>query len=283
MNEEAIVSIESRDYWFKIVDFLQQNWALIDADASGATVWFFGDTSGVFDQVRFPSANAAHRALARNGFRRYTEDTQSHSFIAAPKPPFRRRPHPNGPIYSSGKFWISEDNWLQRYIAESVSRNLCTKILCTTCGATEFRQGLLAALATSSGQETVRRMGPGHAIAMAKALRQVEAVSRDWKWEDAVQFVLYECWYAFRDEAGREAFEAILAGSWAGDVLARMKAHHQARMEAARRRQEANDPENVKARREQKKQLRQQQHAERLAAKAERDRAWREQHQEGES
>jgi hypothetical protein len=118
---------------------------------------------------------------------------------------------------------------------------------------------------------------------MARALRLVEPARRDWKWEDAVQFVVYECWYAFRDETGRVEFEAILAGSWAGDVLSRMKAHHQARMEAARRHQEANDPENVKARRERKKHLQQQQHAERLTAKAERDRVWHEKHQKGES
>lgn len=282
MDDGAMVSIESRDYWFKIIEFLQQNWALIDVNKSGATIRFIDDTSGVFDQMTFLSADAACRALARNGFRRYAEVKESCSFLALPEPPFHRRPHPKGPIYSSGRFWIPEDTWLQRYLDDSVRRNLCTSIHCTTCGARAFRQGLLDGLAASSGEEAARRMEPGHALAMARALRLVEAVRRDWKWEDALQFIIYECWDAFADETGRGEFEAILAGSSAGDVLARMKAHHQARMEAARLHRKANDPENIKARREEKKQLRQQGHAERLEAKVERDRVWREKQQKGE-
>ena len=47
------VEIRRSDYWFGIVEFLQQNWARIDEDAGGAgcTVFFFGDTAGVFDQL----------------------------------------------------------------------------------------------------------------------------------------------------------------------------------------------------------------------------------------
>jgi hypothetical protein len=54
MTEE--VPIESRDYWFKIVEFPQQNWALVDTHERGAIAWFIGDTSGVFDQIVFSSA-----------------------------------------------------------------------------------------------------------------------------------------------------------------------------------------------------------------------------------
>jgi hypothetical protein len=35
------VCITSREYWFKIVEFLQQNWALIDSAEGNAVVWFF--------------------------------------------------------------------------------------------------------------------------------------------------------------------------------------------------------------------------------------------------
>lgn len=38
----SAVPIISRDYWFKIVEFLQQNWALIDPNESGVIVWFLG-------------------------------------------------------------------------------------------------------------------------------------------------------------------------------------------------------------------------------------------------
>ena len=104
-DHEGVVDIKSRDYWFKIVDFLQQNWALIDPHEAGAIVWFFGDTAGVFDEMIFQSVDAAEQALLRNGFRRFVDDPRAAKFIAIPQPPFRRRPHPNGPIYSSGRFW----------------------------------------------------------------------------------------------------------------------------------------------------------------------------------
>src|SRR5947208_6596908 len=103
-DRDALLEIKSRDYWFKIVEFLQQNWALIDPDESGVVVWFFGDTSGVFDQMTFSSKNEAEEALQMNDFRRYADDPKSHEFIGIPTPPFRRGAHPNGPIYSSGKF-----------------------------------------------------------------------------------------------------------------------------------------------------------------------------------
>lgn len=102
---DSPIDISSRDYWFKVVDFLQQNWALIDPLPGGCKVFFFGDTSGVFDELSFPSVVEAEAALRRNGFRRFSEDKDAQGFIAVPRPPFHEDPHPNGPIYSSGKFW----------------------------------------------------------------------------------------------------------------------------------------------------------------------------------
>lgn len=101
------VEIRSTDYWFKIVDFLQQNWALIDQDLDDAacTVYFFGDTSGVFDRLRFRSVEEAEDALDRNGFAQYSLDTNVQTFLAEPAPPFFESEHPNGLIYSSGRFW----------------------------------------------------------------------------------------------------------------------------------------------------------------------------------
>ena len=98
--------IQSRDYWFKIIEMLQHNWALIDPKADGGvTVYFVGDTSGVFDQIDFADADTAVDALKRNGFRRLADDAHAQSFIRPPQSPFRLQPHPNGPIYSSGRFW----------------------------------------------------------------------------------------------------------------------------------------------------------------------------------
>jgi hypothetical protein len=84
------VKIKSRDYWFKLVDFLQQNWALVDRDeqGDGCTVFFFADDSGVFDTLRFSSESEAHRALARNGFGLFDLDPEAKRFLRKPEPPF---------------------------------------------------------------------------------------------------------------------------------------------------------------------------------------------------
>jgi len=105
-SAEDTIHIPSSDYWFKVVDFLQHNWGLIEQLPNGAVVvWFLGDTSGVFDKLEFESLEAAKAALIRNGFSRYEDDPQAQQMARCPQPPFYLRPHPNGPIYSSGRFW----------------------------------------------------------------------------------------------------------------------------------------------------------------------------------
>lgn len=103
MNDE--IEINSTDYWFKIVEFLQQNWGVIEETKLGCIVFFFGDTAGVFDQMEFASVEQAEEALKRNGFAKYEEDRNAQEFITKPQAPFRRCTHPNGSIYSSGKYW----------------------------------------------------------------------------------------------------------------------------------------------------------------------------------
>ncbi|RME56260.1 hypothetical protein D6779_10900 [Candidatus Parcubacteria bacterium] len=103
-----IVEIHSRDFWFKIVEFLQQNWALINVDESHkATIYFISDTSKVFDKITYSSKDEARNALRRNGFRRFAEDKEAQKFIDPPRPPYKIGNHPNGPRSSSGKFWLS--------------------------------------------------------------------------------------------------------------------------------------------------------------------------------
>jgi hypothetical protein len=99
------VPIVSQDFWFKVVEFLQQNWALIDSSEGGVTVWFLDDGGGVFDSLDFRTEAEAMIALRRNGFVRFADDAKAQTFITTPAEPFRRRAHPNGPIYSSGRFW----------------------------------------------------------------------------------------------------------------------------------------------------------------------------------
>ena len=102
------VSIKSSDFWVKVPEFLQHNWALIEADSEGGVcVYFLHDLSGVFDELSFASVDEAVAALRRNGFRHCASDEWMQSIHAPrpPDPPYHRSSHPNGPIYSSGRFW----------------------------------------------------------------------------------------------------------------------------------------------------------------------------------
>ena len=99
------INITSSDYWYKIVDFLQQNWGVIETTDTDCTIYFFGDTAGIFDQINFRSLDEAKQALIRNEFKQYDNDEKAQEFIVKPKPPFHYQSHPNGQIYSSGRYW----------------------------------------------------------------------------------------------------------------------------------------------------------------------------------
>ena len=101
------ISIKSDDFWVKVVEMLQQNWALIEMMSdSDVRIYFISDTSGVFDELSFSSTDDAVAALRRNGFKHFADDEKLQSFLRPPEPPFHRQPHPNGPIYSSGRYWV---------------------------------------------------------------------------------------------------------------------------------------------------------------------------------
>lgn len=103
---EQQTTITSRDYWFKVVGMLLQNWALIECVSAGdCRIYFISDTSGVLDELEFPNALAVEAALRRNGFARFQEDEEAQNFLSTPVPPYFRRRRPNGPIYSSGRHW----------------------------------------------------------------------------------------------------------------------------------------------------------------------------------
>lgn len=103
MNDE--IAVKNDDFWFKIVGMLQQNWATIEPFQAGYVVYFIGDNSGIFDQLEFIKMDDAERQLLVNGFTRYAQDNQARNFITPPQPPFYKSRHPNGAIYSSGRFW----------------------------------------------------------------------------------------------------------------------------------------------------------------------------------
>jgi hypothetical protein len=101
----AKVLIISRDFWFKIVDFLQQSWALIDEGADAVTVWFLDDGGGVSTGFHFPRNWRQSVPFAATAFAASRLIGGLKHFIATPRTPFHNRPNPNGPIYSSGRYW----------------------------------------------------------------------------------------------------------------------------------------------------------------------------------
>ena len=103
----VVVPIQSRDFWVKVVEMLQQNWVLIEPEGDQITVYFLHDLGGVFDEIPYGSLRDAQAALRLHGFRRFDENPSYAEMFALPEPPFRRVEHPNGRIYSSGQFWVS--------------------------------------------------------------------------------------------------------------------------------------------------------------------------------
>lgn len=165
------------------------------------------------------------------------------------------------------------ENWLHAYLVASVRRDLCTRIHCTTCGATEFRHGLLRALATATSQPPSRTYTQQVAVDVAQALadmRPSDAEAR--QLEEAGRCVVFDVCSAIGE---REA-EQLLGQSWGGDLLRRMQEHHRRVTAARRSKAEYEDPAKVQERREERKRVLQQRHEQRLALKKERDRAWRE-------
>ena len=95
----------ARDPWFKVVDFLQQNWAILIDRNDDMLVVFYSDSCGVFDEISFQNRSDAVHALESNGFSQYSKDKDVQKYIGLPKGQFTEQSHPNGRIYSSGRYW----------------------------------------------------------------------------------------------------------------------------------------------------------------------------------
>ena len=108
--EEVIINNE--DYLYKIVGFLQVNWAFIqpeNSDTSECVVKFVNNASVLMDELKFDSKDEAYSALKRNGFMNdseYLSQYQSDKPMQKPLPPyFDRTNYESNQIYSSGKYW----------------------------------------------------------------------------------------------------------------------------------------------------------------------------------
>ena len=99
------LDVETSRFWFKVVDMLQHNWAVILPHDDGVEVVFFGDTSYIFDRMVFSLAEKAAKALLRNGFALFDDDKDAQIFIPKPAAQLKDEPMYRRPIYSSGEFW----------------------------------------------------------------------------------------------------------------------------------------------------------------------------------
>lgn len=96
------INVRSNEFYVKVVDFLQQNWALIENE-NQIIIWFIDDNSGVFDRIIFDNLDEAEKSLLRNGFKKYLDpDEMFTEFLRPPQRPFFDSPRK---IYSTGKYW----------------------------------------------------------------------------------------------------------------------------------------------------------------------------------
>lgn len=168
---------------------------------------------------------------------------------------------------------VDDEDWLEFFIVESLNRQLCTKIMCTTCGALEFRMGLMLSLAQAAGQPLASEFDLARAGVLARGLARLKPpLDRSSNWEQAVRLMLFEVWRSVGSATADRKVEPLLTGSWAGEVLAGMKTHERLRQEARQRHAETQGRQQRE--RAERLRLKQENHAERLERKRERDRLW---------
>jgi hypothetical protein len=139
----------------------------------------------------------------------------------------------------------------------------------------DFRQGLVDEMHKASGLAPSIRLTRDDALAIAHALANVrQTATQPQQMDEAVRLILFEIWHVLGASRADGELGPILRESWAGSVLARMQAHAAAR--EAGHRAHAQFEAGAERRKEEKKRLKQERHATRLAAKADRDRLWRE-------
>jgi hypothetical protein len=159
---------------------------------------------------------------------------------------------------------------LQSFLVSAVTRHLCTRIYCTTCGALEFRKGVVHAATGNVCDPRQLDRETIHIVAKALVgIRRVEGLDID----AAIRCALFDLW------AGIPIFDAeleeILKESYVGGILQQMKVHYASVQLARAAAAEFQSPDATRLRREAKRQHKQEQHLQRLEQKRERDEIWR--------
>ena len=98
------------------------------------------------------------------------------------------------------------------------------------CGATDFRRGLLENLALDGRVPVEGHFTAQAALLLPRALAELRRVSLDVaKNEEAVRWILYDVWSNLPRCTFEEQVVPRLVGTWAGEVLETMQAHHRRR------------------------------------------------------
>lgn len=82
---EETPSIKNTDYWLKVVDMLQQNWAVIESTGAGVAVYFLMITEEYSTVSRLSSS----RTLRPRCGGTVSRSTQKRDSISSPKPDTR--------------------------------------------------------------------------------------------------------------------------------------------------------------------------------------------------
>lgn len=170
------------------------------------------------------------------------------------------------------------DDWLGPIILEAKKRHRCTKIMCTTCGATRFREAIQRAVLARHGDPNADFDSFECQRVLVDGLQGIQPIDDEHRsdFEEAVRFVMIRMVWMTNFGTG---LDEELAGTLAGKLLDDTRRHYadvqQARTDNAQR-AEAQRVQSARRR-----QLRQEAHAQRLIEQAERSKRWHEQNDQG--
>ena len=124
-------------------------------------------------------------------------------------------------------------DWLQQFISAAVGRNLCTRIGCTTCGAHEFRAGLMARLGVPLSELVavpLPPLGVDRAERLLDLMSELKPPEHDMGfYSEPMRLMIFDCWIALGGDKALPAMQERLGQSWAGPVLRAMIVHEEER------------------------------------------------------
>ena len=96
------------DWYVKLVEMLQQNWAIIKLGETTQII-FVNDPGDVFDIIEVKDQETAHDKLMQNGFDKFSSPSRKsfrplEEFLTPPFKVVDTRERRN--IYSSGEYWV---------------------------------------------------------------------------------------------------------------------------------------------------------------------------------